>query len=135
MPMHNPEPTKRTISIIAIAVTVMLLLWLYGSVDPESPEWGRFFPKCPVKLLTGLQCPSCGIQRVTFALLHGDLTGALRQNWFLPFSLCYLAALLLSKLLCAPFSPLLTFLWGRRGCTIFISLYILWFIIRNILGC
>ncbi len=131
----QPERKKRILTIIVLSVVVILLLWLYGSVDPESQEWGRFFPKCPVKLLTGLQCPSCGIQRATFALLHGDIPGALRQNWFIPFSLAYLAALILTKYLCKPFSTLQTFFWGRRGCTLYISLYIIWFILRNILGC
>ena len=135
MSVPNRKSKTRTVTIIAIAVVVILLLWLYGSVDPESPVWGRFFPKCPVKLLTWLQCPSCGIQRALFALLHGDLTGSLRHNWFIPFSCCYLAGLILTKYLCPPFSRLQSFFWGRRGCTLYIALYILWFIIRNILGC
>jgi hypothetical protein len=35
---------------------------------------------CPVKALTGLDCPGCGGLRMTHALLHGDLRGAVRDN-------------------------------------------------------
>lgn len=130
----NHSPTKQNNIIIAvITAMVILLLLIYASVDPENEVWGKFFPKCPVKLLTGLQCPACGIQRAAFALLHGDILGALRQNWFLILSVGYLACLLITKYFCTLFSPVRKFFWGRPGCTIFIILYVLWFIIRNIL--
>lgn len=38
------------------------------------------FPKCPFKVLTGLQCPGCGSQRAIHALLHGDIAAAWRFN-------------------------------------------------------
>jgi hypothetical protein len=31
---------------------------------------------CPIKLLTGISCPGCGMTRAWLHLLHGDLSGA-----------------------------------------------------------
>lgn len=33
---------------------------------------------CPIKMLTGLECPGCGIQRAFTALLRGDLAESFR---------------------------------------------------------
>lgn len=133
MTIKPSRPKRTTVTITAIAVVVIILLFVYAWVDPESTVWGNFFPKCPVKLLTGLQCPSCGIQRAAHALLHGDFYGALKQNWFLIFSIGYLISLLFTKYFCQPFSSARKFFWGRAGCTLYITFYIIWFIVRNIL--
>ena len=37
------------------------------------------FP-CPLKTLTGLDCPLCGATRATFALLRGDVAAAFDFN-------------------------------------------------------
>ncbi len=133
--MHsNPDqPKQKKLTTAAVAAVVILLLCLYACLDPADSDWGRFFPKCPVKLLTGLQCPGCGIQRAAHALLHGDVIGALSQNWFLIFSIGYLICLVLTKYFCKPFSTIRKFFWGRAGCALYIVLYIAWFIVRNLL--
>ncbi|HEX2735910.1 MAG TPA: DUF2752 domain-containing protein [Polyangiaceae bacterium] len=35
---------------------------------------------CPFAAVTGLPCPGCGLTRATLALVHGDLTAALRLH-------------------------------------------------------
>jgi hypothetical protein len=70
--------------------------------DPTSDS-GLPLPPCPIKLLTGFDCPGCGGTRMLFSLLHGDLPAALHFN--------ALAVLLL---------PLLAWAWtawvaGRLG--------------------
>lgn len=47
-------------------------------VDPNQP--GNLLPKCPFKLMTGLDCPGCGITRMIHALLHGDVVAAWHFN-------------------------------------------------------
>ena len=71
---------KKTLKGITAAVLAaeILIVWLYGSFDPSSPDVGRFFPKCLLKLITGLDCPSCGMQRSLHALINGDVVAALR---------------------------------------------------------
>ena len=49
-----------------------------GLVDPHRP--GSFFPQCPFRLLTGLNCPGCGGLRMTHDVLHGDLVAAINDN-------------------------------------------------------
>jgi len=66
--------------------------------DPHRP--GTLLPRCPTKLITGLDCPACGGLRLAHDLLHGDLEAALHDNPFL--------------LLCSP--ALAVLLWrGRKG--------------------
>ena len=54
-----------------------------------NPTQYWFMPKCPFKLITGLNCPGCGIQRAIHALLHGRFTEAIKYNYFLIYSLPY----------------------------------------------
>jgi hypothetical protein len=37
-------------------------------------------PPCPLRTLTGVPCPFCGMTRGTLALLHGDLLHSLALN-------------------------------------------------------
>lgn len=47
-------------------------------------------PRCPSKLITGLDCPACGVQRALHAALHGDIGAAWHFNPFLLIGLPYL---------------------------------------------
>ena len=51
-----------------------------------NPTQYWFMPKCPFKMITGLSCPGCGIQRAIHALLHGEFTEAISYNYFLAYS-------------------------------------------------
>jgi len=37
-------------------------------------------PPCPLRLITGIPCPLCGMTRGVTALVHGDFTYALLMN-------------------------------------------------------
>ncbi|BBY83846.1 DUF2752 domain-containing protein [Mycolicibacterium pulveris] len=52
-----------------------------GLADPHRP--GFFFPACPFKVLTGLDCPGCGGLRMVHDLLHVDLAAAVVDNVYL----------------------------------------------------
>jgi hypothetical protein len=47
--------------------------------NPASPI-NQFFPKCPFRLLTGLQCPGCGSTRALYHLLHLHPVTAFKLN-------------------------------------------------------
>lgn len=132
--MRIQASIRKTTVIVAIIVAMTVLFALYGMIDPESPYWGRIFPKCPVKLLTGLQCPGCGIQRAAHHLLQGDVYGAISQNWFLLLAIPFLLLLLFSRSFLPENSAIRKFLWGAPGCYFYLIIYIAWFILRNILG-
>ncbi len=49
-------------------------LWIF------EPGKTGFFPTCPFRMLTGLNCPGCGSTRGLHRLVHGDLLGAFQFN-------------------------------------------------------
>lgn len=46
---------------------------------------GSIFPKCPLKHLTGLDCPGCGLTRSVYSLFHGDILAAISHNLLVLF--------------------------------------------------
>jgi hypothetical protein len=58
------------------------LLLTAGAVYLFLFEPGRtgFFPLCPFRLLTGLQCPGCGTTRALHELVHGHFLAAFMLN-------------------------------------------------------
>ena len=61
-------------------------------------EPGRtgFFPVCPFRALTGLNCPGCGTARGLHQLLHGNVLTAFELNPLLVLTLPVLAYILIS---------------------------------------
>ncbi|TDC94517.1 DUF2752 domain-containing protein [Saccharopolyspora aridisoli] len=49
------------------------------AAGPTS-DAGFPLPPCPIKLLTGFDCPGCGGTRMLFSILHGDFPAALQFN-------------------------------------------------------
>src|SRR5438874_10919905 len=47
-----------------------------------NPGTRSFYPVCRFHQLTGLNCPGCGATRGLYALLHGHLQVALKDNAF-----------------------------------------------------
>jgi hypothetical protein len=45
-----------------------------------NPNTHKFYPVCLFHQLTGLNCPGCGATRALYALLHGNITLALKDN-------------------------------------------------------
>jgi len=48
-------------------------------------------PACPFRMTTGIPCPTCGVTRGVFALLHGDFLHAVQMN---PLSVVVVVVLL-----------------------------------------
>lgn len=68
---------KRIVIGIVFMIGIMAGMFLYTRFNPDET---RFFPKCPVYLLTGYQCPGCGSQRAFHHLFHGNFLTAFRYN-------------------------------------------------------
>src|SRR4051812_29416286 len=48
-----------------------------GIADPNTSD---AFPLCPLKAVTGLDCPACGSLRAVHSLCHLDIAGAADHN-------------------------------------------------------
>lgn len=56
-----------------------IIALLYRTFNPLEHA---LFPNCPIKTITGLDCPGCGAQRAAHYLLNGEIQLALVQNSF-----------------------------------------------------
>ena len=121
--------------IMAILFPVILVVAgiVYYVFDPTIPN--TWAPRCPMKMLTGYNCPSCGIQRALHCLLHGEIAEALHYNYFLilsiPFALLAIAASWYN--FNHRLDSLYHFICNRYVLITYIVLYCLWWIIRNVL--
>ena len=68
-----------------------------------NPETHGFYPRCPLYVLTGLQCAGCGTLRAAHSLLHGDIAQAFAFNPILVLAVPLMALLL--------FKPALAYKW------------------------
>lgn len=64
----------QTVLLVAVAVAAVVVYYVF------NPAEAGFFPRCPIRMLTGLKCPGCGSQRALHQLLHLHFAEALRCN-------------------------------------------------------
>jgi hypothetical protein len=78
----NPAPPK--ISPVNARLAILVLGMAGAGVAAVvyffNPSSHAFYPVCQFHRLTGLNCPGCGGTRALYALLHGHLAEALRDN-------------------------------------------------------
>lgn len=110
---------------IAAAIAVVAV---YAIFDPNE----AYFPKCPVKVLTGLDCPGCGSQRALHALLHGDVAATIRYNALFLVTLPLLVLLSVAELAPVRLRRLRYFLNSRRFILGVLVVIAVWTVARNI---
>ncbi|MBD5210308.1 MAG: DUF2752 domain-containing protein [Bacteroidales bacterium] len=117
-------------TILAV-IAALVVVTVYYNFNPAECGW---MPRCPSKLLTGCDCPSCGAQRALHALLHGDLRGAWQFNPFLIVGLPYLLVAVWGSLRFMPGREHVR-RFASRSIVVYgyILLYIVWGIVRNVL--
>ena len=118
--------------ILCITATIAAVIVLYKF----NPVAYGFWPKCPLKLLTGLSCPACGIQRFVHAFTNGKYVEAIRYNYFLVYSLPYALSLVFVNLMpeCRFRNNFMRMLEGNIAVRGYVVLFCIWFIVRNILN-
>jgi hypothetical protein len=123
--MNNKILIACALVLVAVAAVVLYVF------DPSEYV---LMPKCPFKMLTGLDCPGCGFQRAMHALLHGHVAEAIRFNVFLVVAVPYLLALLVANFLCTEHhkTKLLAILESRTAIWTYVVLYVAWMVIRNV---
>ena len=62
---------------IFIFLGLLLIVVIYYFVNPANSSW---FLSCPLKSVTGYDCPGCGTQRALHALLHFRIREAFCLN-------------------------------------------------------
>ncbi|CAN5153066.1 DUF2752 domain-containing protein [soil metagenome] len=73
---------------LLFAVFAAGLIFIYKNFDPAA--YTEYFPKCPLLKFTGYQCPGCGSQRATHALLNLHVGKALALNPLFVIAIPYL---------------------------------------------
>ena len=112
-----------------LIVLALLLLYLF---NPTEHAW---FPQCMFHRLTGWQCPSCGSQRAFHALLHGHLWEALSYNPFLLVTMPYVAIILYAYLSGSQRAQTLKRIFlSPTAVYIYLTLFFVWWVGRNLLG-
>lgn len=122
---------RRTWRGLLILGVLVILISFYFLIEPAAHAW---VPKCPVKLMTGMDCPGCGSQRMIHALLHGDIPGAWKANAFILVSIPYILLFSVVETFPQRFSRLRRKLMSTTAIVIMLVLIIAWAVARNIFG-
>ena len=113
---------------------IILLIIILGAVySVFDPLKSSFFPSCPFKSVTGLDCPGCGSQRAIHELLHLNFKKAFEYNALLVLSVPYLLLLIVFNFESVKqrFPKLERILFGWKSVWIITIIVILFFIFRN----
>ncbi len=123
--------TNRKKALIAGLLVIPLII-IFRKFDPESTV---FFPKCVFKLLTGLDCPGCGLQRMVYYMLNLEFGNAIRANALLFFAIPYILPGLVIGLFKYNNNIILNNiynkLYGIKALLVTVVIVIFWFIYRN----
>lgn len=125
--MRSTNVSIKKILVISAFIVAGILLFVF------NPEKNAIFPKCPFLMQTGLKCPGCGSQRAIHSILHLDFVAAFKYNAMLVMMLPVVGIYVYSEIRRTKnpeqYAKLnkVTYIW------IIFTLFILWWILRNIL--
>lgn len=119
---------RKRIIVVAGIMLAVVVLCVYFFFDPS----GSFFPRCPFYVMTGWQCPGCGVQRAMHALLHGDVVAAWHFNAAV-FLLFPVIVVLLSAEFLKEKHPQFYWIVNSRNVLYGIAVTaVLWWVLRNL---
>lgn len=116
---------KASATALSISSVLAAGAWVLYTYPPASTPW---YPRCAFKMLTGLDCPGCGITRASHHLLHGRFAEAFDLNAFL-FLLIAVAMFALPSILRGRRPRFLEHPWFGWGSVIVV---VGWWIGRNV---
>ena len=99
-----------------------------------NPTQYWFMPKCPFKLITGLSCPGCGIQRAIHALLHGEFAEAIKYNYFMVYSVPYVTLFIIEWMMPQNKTreKLQHVIENKYAVNFYVLSFSIWLVVRNI---
>jgi len=124
--------TKKVFKWLGVFLLFTALAVVYKTFNPLE---NNLFPKCPLLVTTGLQCPGCGSQRAIHHLLNFDLLNALKENAILVLSIPYVITGFTFDLIKEPNANTLKWrkrLFGQKAIFIILVIIISFWILRNI---
>jgi Protein of unknown function (DUF2752) len=113
---------KILLAVIALSITAFYFFW--------NPAKNPLLPSCPFKNLTGFFCPGCGGQRAFHAILHGNFTDAFHDNLLIFIAIPIAFYKIILQLNGTASKDVFTL--NTKGIWIFLSLLIIFVLIRNI---
>lgn len=119
---------KRYVIRAAAAIAVAALIAIYFIFDPQE----GFFPRCPSKAITGLDCPGCGSQRAFHALLHGDVAQAMKYNFLMVAMLPVMGLLIAAETLRNRYPRFYSSMNSKGLCITLLVAVCLWGVARNL---
>lgn len=122
------DSLKKVILIITILLVGGVVLY---HINPTQ-YW--FMPKCPFKLITGLSCPGCGIQRAIHALLHGEFAEAIKYNYFMVYSVPYVTLFIIEWMMPQNKTreKLQHVIENKHVVNFYVLSFSIWLVVRNI---
>lgn len=108
--------------------TFILLLLLIGYLVLGNKF--HIYIDCPIKKITGLYCPGCGITRMLFSIIQLDFYQAFRYNPLIFLSLPIIIVFIIDKIITKEeplYNKVSTKIW-----IIIIVIFIIYGILRNI---
>lgn len=81
----------------SVVLVILLMAGLMCIICIVVPVDSPLFPKCPFRMLTGWNCPCCGLSRCLHALCTGRFREAFGYNAFLLCSVPYFAVVLFTE--------------------------------------
>lgn len=124
---------KRVFIGLSLLLTTSIVALIYKLYNPMLYN---FFPPCPIKHVTGLDCPTCGTQRAAHLFLNGEFKAAFYQNPLIFIFTPYLLLWIYLKLIKNPSEKELKIyhkLYGKSALIIVVSIVMIFTIWRNII--
>ena len=118
--------------LIVIALIAAALLGGVAAYWWWEPADTIFFPCCPVKVVTGLDCPGCGAQRCLHALLHGRWAEAWHYNALLLLMAPLLALMAAAELMRNRYPRFQRAMTSTPLLVAILIAMLLWTILRNL---
>lgn len=82
---------------------------------------------CPLKAMTGIDCPGCGMQRAVIKLLEGDIEGSIAMNpTVIPFMFLMIFLLLHLKFQFKHGARILTYLYIASAVILVVNYIFKW---------